>query len=257
MPTHADVVATLRGAGCVFAEDEADLLLAHAAKNSHADLIDLIRQRADGTPLEHLLGWAEFAGRRVAVDPGVFVPRRRTELLAEAAAAELRPGDLAVELCCGSGAIGTVLLAAGAVLHAADIDPVAVACARRNLPGAEVHQGDLYAPLPTAIRGRVRVVVANTPYVPTGDLGTLPPEARLYEPRHSLDGGADGLDIQRRLAAEASAWLAPGGALLVEVGSHQVPEATAVFAAAGLTPAVTSRDESTVLTGRNPTTAQL
>ena len=126
--------------------------------------------------------------------PGVFVPRRRTEFLVRQAAALARPGDVIVDLCCGAGAIGAALAAAvdRAEVHAADIDPAAVRCARRNVPGpwGHVYQGNLYEPLPGRLRGRVGVLVANVPYVPTGEIGFLPPEARTHEPRVALDGGA-------------------------------------------------------------------
>src|ERR671916_567496 len=142
----AAVVARLRAAGCVFAEDEARLL-AGAAATPEA-LTELVDQRVSGLPLEHLLGWAEFCGLRIAVDPGVFVPRRRTEFLVRQAAAGARPGAVVVDLCCGSGALGVALAAAvdQAELHAGDIDPAAVRCARRNVAaaaGGRVYQGDL------------------------------------------------------------------------------------------------------------------
>ncbi|MGH3716164.1 MAG: putative protein N(5)-glutamine methyltransferase, partial [Micromonosporaceae bacterium] len=105
--THAALVARLRAAGCVYAEDEADLLLAGAA--SPAELAAMVEQRVGGLPLEHVLGWVEFAGIRVGVAPGVFVPRRRTELLVREAVAALsaqpRPATV-VDLCCGCGALG-------------------------------------------------------------------------------------------------------------------------------------------------------
>jgi release factor glutamine methyltransferase len=174
-------------------------------------------QRAAGLPLEQVLGWAEFCGLRITVAPGVFVPRRRTEFLVQQALALARPGALIVDLCCGAGAIGAAL-AAGverAEVHAADIDPAAVRCARQNLPAGRVYQGDLYEPLPAALRGRVQVLTANVPYVPTGEIGYLPPEARVHEPPAALDGGPDGLDVLRRVAAGAPGWLAPGGHLLI------------------------------------------
>jgi len=89
-------------------------------------------------------------------------------------------------------------------LYAVDIDPVAVRCARRNVAaGGQVFEGDLYEPLPGALRGRVDILVANAPYVPTEEIRLLPPEARIHEPWVALDGGADGLDVQRRVAATA------------------------------------------------------
>jgi release factor glutamine methyltransferase len=200
-----------------------------------------------------LLGWAEFCGLRVAVRPGVFVPRRRTELLVAEAARRLAPGDATVDLCCGSGAIAAALAArvSGIELHAVDIDVAAVACARRNLAGAPVYQGDLFDPLPEALRGRVAVVAANTPYVPTGAIASMPPEARVHEPRVALDGGADGLDLQRRVAKAAPRWLRPGGHLLVETSAAQAERAADVFTDAGLTPQIVRDDEidATVVIG--------
>jgi len=154
-----------------------------------------------------------------------------------------RPGPAVVlDLCCGSGAIGAaVAAAAGPVeLHAADVDPVAVGFARSNLAGAggHVYAGDLFAPLPATLRGRVDVLVANVPYVPADAIALMPPEARDHEPRQSLDGGADGLDVLRRVAAEAARWLAPGGTLLVETSRRQSATALAILATGGLTPAL-------------------
>ncbi|MEU4746430.1 putative protein N(5)-glutamine methyltransferase, partial [Actinosynnema sp. NPDC023658] len=215
------VVARLRAAGCVFAEDEARVLV--AAAGSPAELELLTARRVAGLPLEHVVGWAEFCGVRVAVDPGVFVPRRRTEFLVRVAVGVARPGAVVVDLCCGSGAVGAAVAArvAGVELHAVDVDPAAVRCARRNVGSGRVYEGDLYEPLPRSLLGRVGVLVANAPYVPTGAIGLMPPEAREHEPLVALDGGEDGLDVQRRVIADAVRWLAPGGRLLVETGARQ------------------------------------
>ncbi|MEV6979630.1 putative protein N(5)-glutamine methyltransferase [Kitasatospora sp. NPDC093806] len=257
---RSSVVARLRAAGCVFAEDEARILLAAAA--TPAELAVMVRDRAAGRPLEHVAGWAEFAGLRIAVDPGVFVPRRRSEHLVRTAAALAGEGALVVDLCCGSGALGAGLAAAAAHpvrLYAADLDPAAVRCARRNLAatGAEVFQGDLFDALPADLRGRVDVLLANVPYVPTADIAFLPAEARLHEARPALDGGADGLDVLRRVAAEAPHWLAPGGALLFETSDQQAATALAVVTAAGLTAALGYDDDldATVVTATRPPTA--
>jgi len=244
------VAARLRAAGCVFAEDEARLLMATA--RSPGELSAMVERRAAGLPLEQVLGWAEFCGLRVAVDAGVFVPRRRTEFLVQQALKRVRPQDIIVDLCCGAGAIGAALAAAvdRAELHAVDIDPAAVRCARRNVPG-HVYQGDLYQPLPASLSGRVGLVVANVPYVPTGEIGFLPPEARAHEPLVALDGGPDGLDVLRRVAAAAPEWLAPGGHLLIETSERQAPLAAAAFAASGLTVEVATSAglTATVVTG--------
>lgn len=240
-------MARLRAAGCVFAEDEAELL--RAAAGTPAELEALVHRRTRGEPLPHILGWAEFCGLRVAISPDVFIPRVRTELLVREAVALLgsRREATVVDLCCGSGALGAAIAthaAARIQLHAADLDPVAVACARENLArfGGQVHQGDLYAPLPERLRGRVDVLVANVPYVPTRALPMLP-ELWLHEPLTALDGGDDGLDVLRRLARQAPAWLAPGGHLLVETGRDQAPVACQVLASAGLTPRVVQDPE--------------
>lgn len=233
------VVGRLRAAGCVFAEDEARLIA--SAARSPGELDAMVDRRVAGVPVEQVLGWAEFCGLRIAVHPGVFVPRRRTEFLVQQAAALARPADAIVDLCCGAGAIGAALAAAveQAEVHAVDIDPAAVRCARRNIPG-RVYQGDLYQPLPTRIRGRVGILTANVPYVPTGEIGFLPPEARAHEPPVALDGGPDGLDVLRRVAAGAPDWLARGGHLLVETSERQAPLAAAAFADSGLTPRIAS-----------------
>jgi release factor glutamine methyltransferase len=248
-----DAVVTLRAAGCVFAEEEARLLA--AAARTPAELAALVDRRAAGEPLEYVLGWAEFCGLRISVAPGVFVPRRRTEFLVRQAASLARPGATVVDMCCGSGAVGAALAAAvdGIELHAADLDPAAVRCARRNLAAVagQVYKGDLFEPLPAALRGRIEVLVANVPYVPSGEIGMLPREARLHEPRAAYDGGADGLDLVRRVAAAAPLWLAPGGHLLIETSANQAPPAVEAFAHHGLTPRVSSSDElgATVVIG--------
>ena len=249
----ASVAARLRGAGCVFAEDEARLLV--GAAGSPADLAGMVERRAAGVPIEHVVGWAEFCDLRISVDPGVFVPRHRSELLVRVAVAGASAGAVVVDLCCGSGAIGVAVAAAlGDVeLHAADIDPAAVRCARRNVDpvGGHVHEGDLLDPLPTRLRRRVDVLVANVPYVPTDAIALLPPEARLHEPRVALDGGGDGLDVLRRVAAGAPGWLAPGGRLLVETSDGQAPQAVHVVSGAGLTARVVTSEEleATVVVG--------
>ena len=286
-----ELVARLRAAGCVFAEDEA-WILTEAADGDAARLEELVAARVGGLPLEHLVGWAELDGRRWLVAPGVFVPRRRSELLvreaAERAAARpartstrrgtsgpapaidegagspLERGALVlVDLCCGCGALGGAvaarLLAAGhdVETHAADVDPVAVTCAHDNLkalsdddvlPGAgrltaHTYTGDLAEPLPAEVWGRVDILVANAPYVPTEAISMMPPEAREHEPHAALDGGDDGLTILRRVIDLAPSLLRPGGHLLVETGEGQVSAAVGHMEAAGLRATVLSDDE--------------
>jgi release factor glutamine methyltransferase len=171
----------------------------------------------------------------------VFVPRPRSELLVAEARSAAPARAVVADLCCGSGAISAFLhdRVPGARIHAADLDPIAVACARENLAGiGSIHPGDLYDALPGSLRGRVDLIVANAPYVPSAELATLPRDARDHEPRAALDGGCDGLDVHRRLAAGAWEWLAPSGTQLLEVAHGQVPAAVAAVTDAGMAPRV-------------------
>jgi release factor glutamine methyltransferase len=250
------VVTELRAAGCVFAEDEAELILTTARTPDEAAA--MVGRRVAGLPLELVLGWAEFAGLRITVEPGVFVPRRRTEFLVEQALAAVPGASVVVDLCCGSGAVGAALAASlgGAELHAADIDPAAVRCARRNIAprGGHAHEGDLFEALPARLRGHIDILAANVPYVPSGEVPLLPSEARDHEPLVALDGGTDGLDVLRRVAAEAPAWLAPGGHLFVETSERQTPLALDALRRAGLTAraAVSEEMYAHVVTGIRP-----
>ena len=227
-----------------------------------ADLARMAEQRVSGLPLEHVLGWASFRGLRIEVDPGVFVPRRRTEVLAGEAIALLPPPSQAaaeravvLDLCCGSGALGVAVASAGVAveLYAADVEAAAVRCARRNVArvGGQVYEGDLFEPLPSALKGRVDVLLANVPYVPSDEVRLLPAEARLHEPLVTLDGGADGLGILRRVSAEAGSWLAPGGHVLVETSEDQSATAVAIFEGDGLAARVISEPEygATIVVG--------
>jgi len=267
---YSAVVTALRTAGCVFAEDEAQLLVSSAATDD--ELTAMVGQRVAGLPLEQILGWAEFCGLRIAVEPGVFVPRRRTEFLVRQAIAlgwqSAQPDTpvVVLDLCCGTGALALAVargLSHGqghrahttggghpdtpshAEVHAADIEPAAVRCAQRNLApvGGRVYEGDLFAPLPATLRGRVDILTANVPYIPSAEIALLPPEARLYEPQSALDGGGDGLDLLRRVAAAAPGWLAPGGSLLSEVSEPQAQTAREILRAAGLGTRVKTSEE--------------
>ncbi|WP_245650273.1 putative protein N(5)-glutamine methyltransferase [Millisia brevis] len=249
------IVTHLRSAGCVFAEDEATILTSAAIDD--ADLRSMLELRVSGYPLEQIVGWTDFCGWRLAVTPGVFVPRRSTQLLVQEATAITSPHAVVVDLCCGTGAIGLALLSAvGDVqLHAADIDPAAVACARGNIGvSGTVYEGDLYSALPHELRGTVDTITANVPYVPSDAIDLMPREARDFEPRVALDGGADGLDVVRRVAGEASKWLRPGGNLLVETAPDQAPTARTIFTAAGLTARTVADESSTavVVIGTRP-----
>jgi release factor glutamine methyltransferase len=246
MESPADaLLATLRAAGCVFAEDEAALLL--DAARSPTDLDALVARRCAGEPLEQVIGYAVFCGLRIPVDAGVFVPRHRTEFLVRVAIDRIARGAVVVDLCCGTGAIGAAVAesTSPAEWHAADVDPVATRCARRTVEprGGTVHTGDLFDALPPRLRGRVDALLVNAPYVPTDEIPFLPPEARDHEPLNALDGGGDGLDVHRRVIASAREWLAVGGRLFVEVSDRQVQAMLDVLAANGLTAEVLTDDE--------------
>jgi release factor glutamine methyltransferase len=242
------VTSRLRAAGCVFAEDEAQLILDESVTPS--DLQRMVRARVAGVPLEQILGWAQFYGLRIAIEPDVFVPRRRTEYLIARAVDLVRARSrpvVVLDLCCGSGALGLALASVvGPIeLVATDVEPAAVRCARRNVGaiGGTVFQGDLFEPVPADLRGRIDILLANAPYVPTDAIALMPSEARDYEPHVTLDGGTDGTQVLRRVIAGAATWLAPGGHLLVESSAAQAPALTNAIAARGLLPLVTRSDD--------------
>lgn len=245
-----EIVRRLRAAGCVFAEDEATLLVETASGGD--ELERMIALRVSGLPLEHVLGWVEFAGRRYRICPGVFVPRPRTEFLVAAVARIAEPGGVVLDLCCGSGAVGAALAAAigASELHSSDADPAAVECARQNVP--QVYLGELYESLPEGLRGHVDTLVVIAPYVPTDAIALLPREAHDFEPLAALDGGVDGLDLLRRILNQARDWLAPGGILATEVSERQVPALVALVGRAGLDPSVIrdEEDDATVVMAR-------
>jgi release factor glutamine methyltransferase len=179
----------------------------------------LVERRLTGEPLAWITGSIEFCGRVLAIDPGVYVPRWQTELLAQCALARLPEGGVAVDLCTGCGAIAAVLASRpGARVVATDVDPRAVACARRN--GVDALAGDLFDPVPPLV-GSVDVVTGVVPYVPTGELSLLQRDTFTFETPLAYDGGPDGCAVLRRAVAGAAAVLRPGGALLLELGGDQ------------------------------------
>jgi release factor glutamine methyltransferase len=238
---RARLVRTLAAGGFVDAQAEADRLLgASAAGGGRID--ELVARRLDGEPLPWITGSVTFCGRTIRVDPGVFVPRRQTEGLVRRAIALLPDAGLAVDLCTGSGAVAAALASArpGASIVATDVDPVAVACARRN--GVPALLGDLDAPLPGPWRGRVDLVTAVVPYVPTEELHLLPRDVLAHEPHRALDGGPGGTVLLRRAAEAAARWLRPGGSVLLEIGGVQAAEMTAALEALGLAGIRVQRD---------------
>ena len=227
------LVERLRSAGCVFAEDEADVLTRAVPDLRLRE--HLVQRRERGEPLEHLVGSVEFGAQRLAVGPGVFVPRQRSLLLARLAIQHARahPEPVLLEAFAGVAPIASAAAHTLPALetHASDIDPHALAYARRNLPvRAGVHHGPLLDATPVALLGRVAVLAAVPPYVPVGAAQLLPREARDHEPAHALFGGRDGLDHVRDLLDRARQWLAPAGRVLLELNARQ-HDATVLHAA--------------------------
>lgn len=235
----------LSAAGCVAAEDEAAELVRVAAGDADR-LESMVRRREAGEPFAWITGHTTFCGRRVTVDPGVFVPRPQTEELARRAAAVLPAGGRAVDLCAGSGAVAAHLGATvpGARVAAVDIDPAAASCARRN--GVPALRGDIGAPLRS---GSIDVVTAVAPYVPTEALRLLPSDVQRHEPRLALDGGGDGLQLVERVVADAARLLAPGGWVLLEVGGTQAEAVTALLERADFVAVSAWHDEGGDLRG--------
>jgi len=210
----------LERGGFVAAGEEAAELLARAA-GDRALLDAMVARRETGEPLAWITGTAPFHGLWIRVDAGVYVPRWQTELIAERAIARLADGGLAIDVCTGSGALAKALAHARphARVLATDVDERAVACARAN--GVEVYAGDLFAPLPGGLAGRVDLVTGVVPYVPTPDLPLLQRDTFAFETALAYDGGADGTALLRRALAGAAALLRPGGALVLELGGEQ------------------------------------
>jgi release factor glutamine methyltransferase len=253
------LVARLRAAGCVFAEDEAALL--ESAPVTAEEREEMVVRRVAGEPLELILGWAEFCGLRIRVAPGVFVPRQRSALMVELACrtAERGAARKVLDLGCGTGALGAAIAARlpDAEVWATDIDPAAVECARENLDKLDhrnrrVLLGDLYDPLPHDLE--LDVIVANAPYVPSDQIRNMPPEARDHEHRVALDGGADGLDVQRRVIEQAPKHLAPGGVLVIEAGQEQAPITASLMRKQGLVAEIHHDEDlyATAVTGTAP-----
>ncbi|SDS43745.1 release factor glutamine methyltransferase [Brevibacterium siliguriense] len=265
---------TLRAAGCVFAEDEAAILIEAAAgfagdgsvpavDASTLRLDELATRRVAGEPLEQIVGWVDFAGMRLQVRPGLFVPRQRSRLLAERAVAAVRqvtdqrgssaesgartvPRPDVLEAFCGVGPVASAVAASvpEAAMHVGDADEQAVRCAVTNVEasaraeesGAAVsgHALDCLHGLPDELRCGISVIAAVPPYVPVTAVDFLPREALDFEPSTALFGGPDGLDLVRRLMAESLDWLAPDGVLLIELGRDQAAEATGFATERGL-----------------------
>lgn len=243
--TDDALVVELRAAGCVFAEDEAAILVESAVDAD--DLRAMTARRVAGEPLEHVVGWVDFGGLRVAVGAGVFIPRQRSVFLAHLTVnqAYLMDNPTVVELCCGAAPLASWVVDAlpEAKVFACDSDETALAVARRNVSASAVYQGFLFQALPDSLRGGIDIVTAVPPYVPTRALRELPREAREHEPISSLVAGDDGLDVVRQILADANPWIAPRGVLLLEMNRGQIDQAAAIAAGHGWSAVGTDSDD--------------
>jgi release factor glutamine methyltransferase len=228
-PILRAVVDRLVAAGCVAAAEEAAELL--AAAPDEPTLEAWLRRREQGEPLAWITSTLLFCGQPLHVAPGVYVPRVQSEELARRAATLLPDNGWAIDLCTGAGAVAAHLMAQvpTAAVIGIDVDVRAAACAWRN--GVPTAVADLAVPLRR--HEGFDVVTAVAPYVPTGELRLLPADVQRYEPRLALDGGADGLDLVRRVIAAARRLLRPGGWLLIEIGGDQDEALAPTLAATG------------------------
>lgn len=217
---HEALVDRLAAAGCIAPQAEAAELVARSAGDDRL-LAALARRRLIGEPLAWITGSVSFCGLKIGIDSGVYVPRPQSEALARRAVGRLPANGVAIDLCTGSGAIARVLSVArpGARVVASELDERAVACAAAN--GVEVYRGDLFAPLPGTLQGRVDVVVGVVPYVPTPEMAFLQRDTLVFESPLSYDGGRDGSEILQRVLADAPRFLRRGGRLLLELGDDQ------------------------------------
>ena len=254
------LIQDLRLAGCVYAEDEADAVLAEFTRSppgvaqpvpggSDALIRDYVERRRMGEPSEYILGWAEVAGIRVRVGPGVFIPRTWSESLVLRAInlLERLSHGTAVDLGTGSGALALAVQARcpHSILWATEIDPAAAEWARLNCassPGLTVCTGDLYDALPRTLHQQIDVVLGSLPYVPTEHLPGLPRDHIEHEPPRAFDGGPGGLVFIERALEGARRWLRPGGHVLLELGAGQGDAVSAIAAGAGLKDVVIHRD---------------
>jgi release factor glutamine methyltransferase len=205
-------------------------------------LRELVRRRGQREPLQHILGSTSFCGLEIVVNRDVLIPRPETELLAERgwtflnqlSAINSQPSTV-LDFGTGSGclAIALAVKCPAAEVHALDVSPAALAVARQNAARHSLTErirfleGEGFAPVPA--RTRFDLVISNPPYIPSGEIAALQPEVRDYDPRRALDGGADGLDCARLLAAESAAFLKPQARLMLEFGDGQAERLRQVF----------------------------
>ncbi len=212
------------------------------AAEAAAEFLRRAEARRGGEPLQYLEGSVQFGPLDLVVDRRALIPRPETEQLWEMAVAALegRPAPIVVDLCTGCGNLALALQHAfpGAVVYATDVSAAALDLARENatrtgLSQVHLRHGDLFAPLPDRLRGRVDLVVANPPYLAAYEYDGLPPDVRDHEPAGALVAGPTGDEVLARIAAEVGEWLRPGGVVVCEVSEFRSERARDLFAAFG------------------------
>lgn len=203
----------------------------------------LVERRAKGEPVPYIRGYEVFLGMRLAVEPGVFIPRETTEFLARQAIRRLRgrTDPVAADLATGVGAVAIAIArhVPNARVYGADISRSAVTMARANARSNGVGNvtfvaGSMFEPLPKRLRGSVDVIASHPPYVATRELRDLPAEVIDFEPVQTLtDSSRDGLGFVRALVLDARAWLKPGGWLCVEIASDLTRTLRSMLSGAG------------------------
>lgn len=256
---------------------DAEVLLAHALRTTRVQLIidskrplekeelarfrDAVKRRRSHEPVAYVRGEREFYGHTFRVDKRALIPRPDTEILVQVALARTAANSMAmraVDLCTGTGCVATTIALERrtSLLFAVDLSPDALALARENAHRLGAHQvafleGDLFAPFATLSDPwadepgaplRFDLITANPPYIPAAEIATLAPDIREFEPRLALDGGADGLDLVRRIVEEAPAHLAQDGVLAIEVGAGEAVDARAIFEGRGFRSIEVTRD---------------
>ena len=243
---------------------DAQLLLAHVLGCSRLDLIAhpdrvlaelkvdafnaMLDRRSAREPLAYIVGHKEFFGLEIDVAPGVLVPRPETELLVEESIKRFSgQSPMIADVGTGSGAVAVALAVSipSAAVHATDTSPAALEVARANVEKHDLTervklvQGDLAEPLAGML---FDAIVSNPPYIPSGEIESLQPEVRLYEPLEALDGGPDGLDVYRRLVPAARPLLREGGFVAVEAGIREAGAITEMARSAGYRKVQVARD---------------
>ena len=196
-----------------------------------------VQKRAEHIPLQYIIGEQEFMGLRFKVNSNVLIPRQDTETLAEQVLKIVKPGMKVLDLCTGSGCVLISVLKNAPELTGvgSDISKTALLVAKENAKMHEVDADWIRSDLFDNITETFDVIMANPPYIPTGEILSLMPEVRDFEPENALDGGADGLDFYRKIAGQVKDYLNPGGYVYMEIGYDQGEAVSELMRNAGFT----------------------